>query len=107
MNIRLFVFLEGYVLSKMYYGEVVSIEHNDDETLTVYNTFTKKTFAIKDVSAVHLRERKTLFNIIAILNPTLFIQTHENETHIIAHPEIYEEDFRKLYDFLASRLEAK
>jgi len=91
----------------MYHGEEFSIEHNDDGTLTVHHMFTKKTFAIKDISAVHLRERKVLLNIITILNPTLFIQTKGSGTHIIAFSKRYEGDFRKLYAFLKSQLTAK
>ena len=94
-------------MGKMYYGEVYSIELNDDETLTVLYAFTKKTFPIKDISDIRLRERKTLFNIITILNPTLFIKTHENGEHMIAHSTRYEDDFRNLYDFIVSRLEAE
>jgi hypothetical protein len=91
----------------MYYGVECSIKHNDDETLTVHNYFSRKTFAIKDISAIHLRERKSLFNLITILNPTLFIQTHGYGTHMIPHSKEYEEDFRNLYNFLASRLEVE
>jgi hypothetical protein len=91
----------------MYLGEEFSIEHNDDETLTVYHTFTKKTFAINDISAIHLRERKALFNIVTILNPALIIQTNGNGTHYIAYSKQYDEDFRNLYTYLANRLKAE
>jgi len=94
-------------MGKMYYGEEFSIEHNDDETLTVHHIFTKKTFAISDISAIHLRERKVLFNIITLLNPTLFITTKGKRTHIIAFSKRNEEDFKKLYAFLTSQLEAE
>ncbi|MDR2569639.1 MAG: hypothetical protein LBD23_04990 [Oscillospiraceae bacterium] len=91
-------------MGKMYYGAELSIEHNDDETLTVINYFLRKTFAIKDISAVHFIERKLLFNVITIRNAILFIETKESGVHMIAFEKEWEDDFIELYAFLSDQI---